>query len=149
MTRLEKCELLKSKGYTYNPETGKIYGIYGKEIISKDDNGYIRIGGSNHFKGHLLGHHYAYFCVYSNVDFEMLDHINRDKTDNRICNLRISNTQKNAFNKNSKGFSWNKNAGKWEAKIMLDGKNIYLGCFETEKEAKEKYLESKKKYHII
>ena len=149
MTRLEKCELLKSKGYTYNSETGKIFGVYGKEIISKDDNGYIRIGGSNHFKGHLLGHHFAWYMFYENVNFEMLDHINRNKIDNKICNLRISNTQKNAFNLNSKGYSWSKNAKKWEAKIMLDGKNIYLGLFNTEEEAKNAYLEAKKKYHLL
>ena len=149
MTRLEKCELLKSKGYTYNSETGKIFGVYGKEIISKDDNGYIRIGGSNHFKGHLLGHHFAWYMFYENVNFEMLDHINRNKIDNKICNLRISNTQKNAFNLNSKGYSWSKNAKKWEAKIMLDGKNIYLCLFNTEEEAKNAYLEAKKKYHLL
>ena len=36
MTRLEKCELLKSKGYTYNPETGKIFNRFGKELTAKN-----------------------------------------------------------------------------------------------------------------
>ncbi len=149
MTRLEKAELLKSKGYTYDADTGKIFGITGNEIISKHSGGYIRIGGSNHFKGHLLGHHFAWYMTYRNVDFNMLDHINRDKTDNRISNLRISNTQKNAFNKNSKGYSWHKKAQKWESKIMLNGKNIYLGLFDTEEQAENAYLNAKLKYHII
>ena len=35
MTRLEKCEILKERGYTYNPTNGKIYNPKGKEITGK------------------------------------------------------------------------------------------------------------------
>ena len=148
MTRLEKCELLKFKGYTYYKETGKIFGVRGKEIIRKDDRGYILI--SNHFGNQsLLGHHYAWYMTYGNVDFEMLDHINRDKSDNRICNLRIVNNQKNAFNTNAKGYYFHKNTNKWRAQIQVEKKRIHLGLFNTEEEARNVYLEAKKKYHII
>ena len=40
MTRLEKCVILKEKGYSYDKKTGKIYGIRGNEIVGKR-NGYI------------------------------------------------------------------------------------------------------------
>ena len=69
MTRLEKCELLKSKGYRYDPETGKIFNRYNKEI-KRIWGGYIRL-----YNG-LLGHHYAWYITYDNVDFIELDHIN-------------------------------------------------------------------------
>jgi len=148
MTRLEKCEILKSKGYTYNPETGKIYGIYGKEITNKTISGYISINGNSLFKGGLYGHHFGWYMTYGNVDFEMLDHINRDKSDNRISNLRIVNHQKNSFNReNTKGYRYNNNG--WIASIGLDGIDHYLGRFKTEEEAKNAYIEAKKKYHII
>jgi hypothetical protein len=150
MTRLEKCEILKSKGYTYDPDTGKIYNRFGKEITRKNTNGYISIEGNKMFNGLLYAHHYAYFMTYGNVDFEILDHINTDRTDNRISNLRIVNKQQNHFNRsNVKGFNFVKRTNKWKSTIKLNGKSIHLGYFNTEEEAKNAYIEAKKKYHII
>ena len=146
MTRLEKCELLKSKGYTYDPDTGKIFGIHGKEITNKNEAGYITIS-TTILKGKLKGQHFAWFMTYGNVDFEILDHINRDKSDNRICNLRISDYKKNAYNRDTKGYCLDGN--KWKSQIMLNGKNIHLGIFDTKEEARKAYLEAKEKYHII
>jgi len=147
MTRLEKCEILKSKGYTYDPETGKIYGIYGKEIKHKNKAGYIEINTSL-INGTLLGHHFAWYMTYGNVDFIELDHQNRIRNHNRIDNLRISNrSQQNENRSNIKGYSWDKN--KWRSQIIVDKKIIYLGRFKTEEEAKNAYIEAKKKYHII
>ena len=148
MTRLEKAELLKSKGYTYDPETGKIYGSKGFEITRKNQNGYIVIN-SNYFKGSLKGHHFAWYMIYDNVNFERLDHINTNPADNRISNLRIISHQKNMFNTNAKGFYFSLKKNKWYSKIMLDRKSIHLGYFNTEEEARNTYLEAKKKYHII
>ena len=145
MTRLEKCVILKEKGYTYNPETGKIYGVYGKEIISQNTKGYIQIKGVN-----LCGHHFAWYITYGNVDFNVLDHINKNKKDNRISNLRSVTNQQNSFNTNAKGYSYQKDAKrKWRSEIMIYGKSIYLGRFDTEEEAKQSYLNAKKKYHQI
>jgi hypothetical protein len=149
MTRLEKCEILKSKGYTYNPDTGKIFNIKNQEISNLSTRGYVIIEGNKDFNGTLNAHHYAYYCIYGNVDFEMLDHINRIKSDNRIVNLRISNTQKNAFNTNAKGYYFDKSTNRWRSIISIDGKKKHLGRFDTEEEAKEAYLIAKEKYHII
>lgn len=143
MTRLEKCEFLKSKGYTYDSETGKIFNPKGKEIIRKCNKGYILLANN------LKGHHFAWYVTYNNVDFEMLDHINQIKYDNRICNLRISNNQQNLFNTNKKGYSWHNASNKWISQIGLNNKIIYLGLFNTEKEARNAYIEAKKKYHTI
>lgn len=147
MTRLEKCELLKSKGYTYDLVTGKIFNNKNREIGNLSTRGYVVIEGNKDFQGVLNAHHYAYYCVYGNVDFEMLDHINRDKTDNRIINLRISNTQKNAFNTNAKGYYFDKGSNKWRSHIQVDGKKKHLGRFDTEEEARIAYLEAKLIYH--
>jgi hypothetical protein len=148
MNRIEKCEILKQKGYSYNALTGKIYNRFGKEITRKT-KGYININGGNNFKGFLKGHHYAWFYIYGNVDFKMLDHINRDKTDNRISNLRIVTNQENKFNTSAKGYIWHKKAKKWMSYIRLNGKSIYLGLFNTEDEARETYINAKQKLHII
>lgn len=145
MNRLEKCEILKSKGYTYDPDTGKIFGVRGKEIISKNTKGYIQIRGVL-----LLGHHFAWYMTYGNVDFEILDHINGDKTDNKIKNLRIVTSQENSFNTNAKGYYYDSNSKrKWKVEIMVNYKKIYLGRFYTEEEARNEYLMAKDKYHNI
>lgn len=143
MERIDKCELLKSKGYTYNPETGQIYGSRGKEITNKTKWGYI------YLTHNLLGHHFAWYMTYGNVDFKELDHKNRNPSDNRISNLRIVTCQENQFNRNSRGYSWDKTNNKWVSQIGFNGKVIHLGRYITEQEAREVYINAKKKYHKI
>ncbi len=146
MTRLERCEYLKEKGYRYDSESGKIYGINGKEITT-NRNGYIYLKGWKKFSK-LYGHHYAWFMTYGNVDFELLDHINRNPSDNRICNLRIATHQENSQNNNAKGIVYRKDCNKYQARITTTEKRISLGFFNTEEEARQAYLDAKSIYHI-
>jgi len=98
---------------------------------------------------YLYGHQFAWYCVYNEV-VENIDHINQLKTDNRIINLRSVNKSENGMNVNSvKGYSFCKRSNKYEAYIMVNNKKTHLGYFSTELEARNKYLESKKTYHII
>ena len=39
MTRLERCELLIKRGYTYDCETGLVYNRFGRVISRKWDDG--------------------------------------------------------------------------------------------------------------
>lgn len=150
MTREEKCKLAIAKGYTYNPDTGNIYGIRGNVITSKHPKGYIRFClYINNKPYYLSGHQFAWYFVKKEI-VKCLDHINGIKDDNRICNLRSVTEQENHFNRTKvKGYSFNKNTNKWQSSIMLDGKIIYLGSFVLEEEAREAYLQAKQKYHII
>jgi hypothetical protein len=146
MTRLEKCELLKNKGYIYNPETGDIHSFKGKKLIHSN-NGYKYIHIKNGIR--LLQHHFAWYMVHGNVDFEELDHINRNRQDNRITNLRISNRTEQQCNRNAKGCYLYKRTGKWIARIQINKKNLHLGCFDNEEDAIKAYLIAKKKYHNL
>lgn len=71
----------------------------------------------------------------------VVDHINRDKLDNRRCNLRICSQRQNTMNqaKHAKAASKYKGVhahkGKWRARIVPNGKNIHLGLFDHEKDA--------------
>ena len=79
-----------------------------------------------------------------------IDHINGITTDNHIANLRNVTNQQNCFNRTkAKGYYWDKRKKKWRAKIHLNGKNIHLGYFDLEEDARNAYLEAKDIYHDI
>jgi len=69
--------------------------------------------------------------------------------DNSISNLRVVNTQQNAFNRNCKGYYFDKRNNKYLAHIGVDGKKKYLGSYNTEEEAHKAYLDAKAEYHVI
>ena len=74
-----------------------------------------------------------------------VDHINRDKTDDRIENLRVVTRWENAINQEHKGYR--KIKDRFYARITLHGKEIKLGGFATEEEAAIAYSKAKEKYH--
>ena len=79
-----------------------------------------------------------------------IDHINGDKLNNNLYNLRMVTHQQNHFNRTTaKGYTWNKRDKKWQAQIALNGKRKHLGYFDTEAEAREAYLKAKQIFHII
>jgi len=78
-----------------------------------------------------------------------VDHIDRCKTNNALSNLRMITHQQNLFNTSAKGYSYNKQSGKWMACIKGYGKQIYLGLYSTEAEAAAAYAAAKEKYQII
>ena len=151
MTREEKCKLVIEKGITYNPETGKVYGVKGNEIINKI-LGYIRIGINigNKKNVELKGHQFVWYYMYKEC-VDCIDHINGKRDDNRICNLRSVTQQENVWNRNDKrkGCNFFKSTNKWRARIKLNNKEIHLGFFKTEEEAVIAYNNAKEKYHNI
>lgn len=76
-----------------------------------------------------------------------VDHINMDKLDNRRCNLRacsLSNNMANTKRNNRstsgyKGVSKRKGRKTWQASIIKDYKDYYLGEFKSPEEAFEAY----------
>ena len=72
-----------------------------------------------------------------------VEHVNRDGLDNRRENLRICTLDENNRNAAVHGVSRfrgvYKKRGKWQASIWSDGKNIYLGRFDTEEDAAQAY----------
>lgn len=150
MNRLQKIQMAIEKGITCDVDTGKVYGVRGKELITKDQDGYLTINLRNPEKNyHLRQHQFIYYVATGKI-VEQIDHINGDKVDNRIVNLREVTNQQNQHNQTkAKGYSWKKINNKWQSRIGLNGKVIHLGLFDTEIEASQAYLNAKKIYHII
>jgi hypothetical protein len=81
-------------------------------------------------------------------DPRQVDHINRDKLDNRKANLRIVTEPENLQNKPAykgststyRGVSRYRDGRRWIGQAQLDGKKVYVGLFEDELEAAEAVL---------
>ena len=73
----------------------------------------------------------------------VVDHINKDKFDNRKSNLRNCSQSLNILNSKIskdntsgiKGVDFHKASGKWRARIKYNGENKYLGIYENKEEA--------------
>jgi hypothetical protein len=148
MERLDKIKMAIDKGITCDPITGKVYGVKGKELISKS-KGYANIVMTNDYKRlSLRAHQFIYYIATGKIVDE-IDHINGVRDDNRIENLREVTQSQNQRNRvNAKGYYWNKQNKKWHSSINNNG-IIYLGSFTTEQEAHQAYLDAKKIYHKI
>ena len=142
-----KCAEATKMGYTYDSVTGKVFSHRGKEKKLNKGNRYIRftilVDGKSYG---INAHQYAFYSVYGYVP-KVIDHINGDRCDNRICNLRESDWQKNQHNRrNVKGYS-KISDNLYQSRIKLDNKLISLGYYKTEEEAHQAYLDGKKEYH--
>jgi hypothetical protein len=87
---------------------------------------------------------------------KMIDHKNRIKWDNRLCNLRVANDFQSGVNKGKdknphtskyKGVSWIKSYGKWKVQVCAHGVKYSGGCFTDEVEAAKKANELLRKHH--
>ena len=73
-----------------------------------------------------------------------VDHIDCNKFNNTISNLRWASTQENSFNsslssKNTsgiKGVCWEKQYNRWKVRLMINNKSIHLGYFDDINDAK-------------
>lgn len=120
-----------------------------KEISMYNDlDGYKRLSINRKPRG--LHRVLAY--LFLGLEFENkeqhIDHINGIRDDNRLENLRIVSQQQNKWNlKNIKGYRLKGN--KYEAKIGVNNKQIHLGYYNTEEEARQAYLDAKSIYHVL
>jgi hypothetical protein len=126
---------VKCRGGRARP--GKAAGYIG-------NHGYIKISIGGRY---WLAHRLAWAHVHG-VLVSQLDHINRNKADNRIANLRPCTAVENNQNSDrvsrrpasALGTTFRARSGKWQAQAGAGGRNIYLGCFDSQSEAHAAYL---------
>jgi len=116
---------------------------HGMKAGCVDKNGYLRV--TINYKL-LMVHRIIWALHYGDWPHGDIDHINHNRADNRLCNLRNVTRQENLknislSNKNKSGhigIRERKKLGKetvYEANIVVDGRNIYLGRFNKKEEA--------------
>ena len=104
-------------------------------------------------KLHLL-HRLIYLMMTGDWPAQQIDHINRDPSDNRWCNLRSASPRDNVMNRRSYrmrldnksgyvGVSFMRSCGKWRAELSMNGTRQYLGIFATSSEAAEARMRAK------
>jgi len=135
------------EGYYGITEEGEIYSIKSERFLKPnvDSMGYFRVtltkdGVKTGKKVHRI---IAEILIPNPNNHPLVDHIDRDKRNNSISNLRWGSYAQNAANRPSKpnssskykGVYFRKDTNKWEARIQMDWDAKYLGCFKTEIEA--------------
>lgn len=136
----------------YEETTGKFYWIRrvtsfrspGEEAGSVNTDGGIIIEycGKRWHASRL-----AWYFMYGAFPTLLIDHINGNRGDNRICNLREVTLRENNQNKKVHRSgrlvgTYKRPNGKWSAKIKINLKTLHLGTYETEQEAADKYQEA-------
>lgn len=139
---------------TYDPSTGVFTTQVKKGNIKAggvlgyiDPKGYVQVRANG--IGYLA-HRLAWFMHYGYWPIA-LDHVNDNKSDNRICNLRMCNPTQNGWNRGSdknssskfKGVTHVRNRDRWQASID----KMYLGYFSCEYEAALIYNAAAEKRH--
>lgn len=79
---------------------------------------------------------------------QIVDHVNGNTLDCRKCNLRVVDSHINAVNVNSvgRGVTWDKQYGKWRARIQVNKKSICLGRHTTREDADAAYRKAEEYY---
>jgi hypothetical protein len=147
---------------SYDPETGLFANRewrggksnQGSIAGSVRRDGYVKISIDNKA---YLAHRLAWLYVFGAFPNEQIDHVNKDRQDNRIKNLRAAsdaenkqNLSKTRLNKSGKvGVIWHKAAQKWMSYIHVRNRSVYLGVYDTIEEAATARAAAKAKYHTF
>jgi hypothetical protein len=114
--------------------------------------GYVLLG----FNGRLYrAHRLAWLYVFGEWPAGDLDHINGDGFDNRTANLREATRTQNNGNMRMpshntsglKGAYWDKRAERWMSQIKHQGRQHYLGYFDTAEQAHAAYAAAAVRLH--
>ena len=132
----------------YDQDTGKFTWL-------KTMNGFVKAGslaGTTDSHGYTqiqvckrlyLAHRLAWLYIYGKMPVLMIDHINGDRKDNRLANLREATNGQNRANSapkhTHKGVRWCETKRKWIAQITANKKSIHLGTFANESDAEKAY----------
>lgn len=159
-TKTELTQELIAKVLKYDGLSGTfiwISNLHSKSVVPNSRAGYLvsRTGyrGISLFGKSYLEHHLAWFITYGVWPTGQIDHINQQRDDNRIANLREVSVAENSRNRSRRkhtktgehGIWYNERTRKYVAEITYNGKKVYQKSFDDPDEAvterKKKSLE--------
>lgn len=135
-------------------DDGKVISLFAGKIRErktriKDGYYIITLCKNNSHKTYPI-HRLIYEAFIAPIDKDkFIDHIDRNRMNNSLSNLRVVVQSENAKNRNGKGIKLDKRSGKWEARIRVDGRYIHLGNFDTKDSARLAYVKAKETYHNV
>lgn len=145
--------------FRYEPSSGKLFWKAGHNVGQRagtlhKTTGYrqVKVNGTCHNE-----HRIIMLITHGDLPEGMqVDHINHDRADNRLANLRFVTHTQNGRNTKLPvtnttgviGVSYNKKYDKYYAQIYIKGKNIYLGWHDTLEEAATARAEAEKLYNF-
>lgn len=146
---------------SYDPETGIFRQLQyrrgwpaGRITGNVSGSGYLRVRADNVcYQAHRL----AWLYMTGSFPSALVDHIDRDKLNNRWTNLREATHAQNNQNRVKSsastsghiGVSWSKTEKKWLARIGIDRKKLVLGSYINFEDAVQAYAAAKAKYHTF
>jgi len=145
--------LANVKSFKLNKIDGRIL-----KLSLRGDYSMVRLYKDNKPKTHSIHRLVGQAFIENPNDYNCIDHINQNKLDNRLENLRWITKSGNCRNKTIRksnksgyrGVCWNKQQQKWWARINIDKKEVFLGCYDNPEEAskiyEEKYNELMEKF---
>lgn len=143
----------------YDPETGAFRWLIDRRRTKAGDiagsrrrDGYVSIScaGSSY-----VAHRLAWLYMHGSWPELDVDHKDGDRANNAFDNLRQASDSQNAQNRAVRidsssgipGVGWHKGKGRWQAKIGVNGRRIFLGSFRTAEEACAAYMQAKERLH--
>ena len=145
--------------FRYDPDTGAIWNLVsrtrrrsGERAESVDAAGYFTVS----VRGAVLkAARVAWYLHYGKEPTAFVDHIDGNKQNNRILNLRdathILNTYNRAVASHSKsrikGVHRRKDNGLWRAYISANGKRVSLGQYKTKTDAADALRKQRNNFH--
>lgn len=142
----------------FDYKDGCLYAKKSRQGVTKGERaGRIVTNGYRYlnFLGKIYLEHRIIFLYHHGYLPKVLDHIDTDKTNNKIENLRAATHAQNAANMKTpksntsgiKGVCYDKARDKWSAELKVENKRYKLGRFKTKEEAAEKVREARIRLH--
>lgn len=137
-------DLIRKVSPQHNAPVGSVAGT-----VRRDGYRDIRINAKSYLTHRLI------FLMHHGYLPQFIDHIDNNRSNNRIENLRPATNGENSWNQaitslNTSGFkgvSWDKKAQRWRVQVGNDSKKHWGGYYNTAEEANEAAMKLREKLH--